>query len=256
MTAIALDERPTETQSAGRRIWNVVRLHVANPMPTLVMPWIITLAIFALNMAIWLMVVKVAGGVDNLDEGAFTYSGGVTWIIFFMPVVAVQTMNLNFRFALGFSVTRRDFYLGSAAYFVALSVLYATGITVLAGVERATNGWGIEAAFFAPWGLGELSLVSVWAIFLMSMLLVFFLGAAVATMWVRWKAYGLYAFFIGAAVLVVGVLWAITAANGWSAVGDFLTDHSIVTLVAFTLPLTLACAVFGYVCLRKATPRA
>lgn len=256
MSTATIDATHIAAPSRATRLWNVVRLHMANPVATLVVPWVITLAIFAINMAIMLMVVKAAGGSSNLDEDAFSYNGGVTWILFFMVAVAVQTMNLNFRFALGFSVTRRDFYLGSSMYFVLLSLVYGTGLTALAALERATGGWGIAAAFFAPWGLEELPLVTLWAIFLLAMLLFFFLGAAVATMWVRWKAYGLYTFFIGLAVLVVGAAWGITAIDGWPAVGDFLAERSLLQLVALTLPLTAASAVFGFFCLRGATPKA
>lgn len=238
-----------------RRVWNVVRLHVANPLPTLVVPWVITLVIFGLTLAIELMVVSVAGGVQNLDPDAFQYNGGISWIAIFMLITAVQAMSLTFRFALGFSVTRRDFYLGSALYFVLLALVYATGITVLAGIERATGGWGIRAAFFAPWGLGDQPLVSLWAAFALVLLLFFFLGAAVATVWVRWKAYGLYTFFLGLAALLVGAGWLITATESWEALFDYLTSHTLLQVTAWTLPVTLICAVVGYLFLRRATPR-
>lgn len=255
-SASATESSPSAQSSATRRAWNVVRLHIANPFPTLVLPWLITTAIFGLNMAIMLIVVRAAGGLDKLEDDAFTYNGGITWIAFFMIVVAVQTMNLNFRFALGFSVTRRDFYLGSAVYFVLLSLLYGTGVTVLAGVERATGGWGIDAAFFAPWGLASESLPSVWVTLTLVLLLFFFIGAAVATVWVRWKANGLYTFFIAFAALLVASGWLVTVTESWGAVGNYFLTHSIVQLMLWTLPVTAVCALAGYLFLRKATPRA
>lgn len=243
------------TASPARRIWDVVRLHLANPFPTLVLPWAITMAIFALNMAIMLIVVKAAGGLESLEDDAFAYNGGITWIVFFMIVVAVQTMNLNFRFALGFSVTRRDFYWGSVAYFVMLSLLYGTGVTVLAGIERVTDGWGIGAAFFAPWGLGSESLLDVWAVFTLVLLLFFFIGAAVATVWVRWKANGLYTFFIAFAAVLVAAGWLVTVAGKWGAAGEYFVTHSIVEIVLWTLPVTVVCMMAGFLFLRKATPQ-
>src|SRR5690606_23332803 len=137
---------------------------------------IITGIIFGVNAAIWLMVITAAGGREHLDVDAFQYNGGISWIVFFMTVVAVQAMNLTFRFALGFSVTRRDFYLGTALYFVLLSLMYSAGITVLAWVEDLTNGWGMDAAFFAPWELHQESLLTMWFLYFMVMLLFFFLG--------------------------------------------------------------------------------
>ncbi|WP_062208610.1 hypothetical protein [Demequina oxidasica] len=256
MTAIANTAAAPTAPAALQRIGNVVRLHVANPLPTLVVPWVITFIIFGLNIAIELIVVKAAGGLQNLDPDAFQYNGGISWIAIFMMITAVQAMNLTFRFALGFSVTRRDFYLGSSLYFVCLSLLYGTGITVMAGIERMTDGWGMNAAFFAPWGLVDQPLMSVWGIFVMTLLLFFFLGAAVATVWVRWKAYGMYAFFLGLAVLLVGAAWLITTSNSWGIVWGYLTDHSPVQVAAATLPVTLLCAGAGFLFLRRATPRA
>lgn len=256
MTATVNTGAPIKASTAPARIVNVMRMHVANPFPTLILPWLITFVIFGLNMAIVLMVTRAAGGIDNLEADAFQYNGGITWIAVFMLVTAVQAMNLTFRFALGFSVTRRDFYLGSALYFVLLSVIYATGITVLAGVERATDGWGMHAAFFAPWGLVDQPLGTLWVVYALVLLFFFFLGAAVATVWVRWKAYGMYAFFLGLALLVVGALWLITTTESWGAVFDYLAAHSLLQLVAWTLPATIASAVVGYLFLRRATPRA
>ena len=256
MTATDIRTTPTPVAGAPQRIWNVVRLHVANPTPTLVNPWVITAAIFAINLAIWLMVVRGAGGRDQVEPGAFTYNGGISWIVFFMMVVAVQAMSLSFRFALGFSVTRRDYYLGSSLYFVLLSVLYSVGITGFAALERLTDGWGLGAAFFAPWGLKDQSLLLVWFLYFMAMLLFFFLGAATATVWMRWQANGLYVFFIGLAVLIVAAAWIATVTESWGKVGEFFTTNSLATIGAWTLPLTALCGVVGYLLLRKATPRA
>lgn len=251
MTAVA--ERTVA--SAPTRIWNVVRLHLANPIPTLVLPWVITGIIFALNLAIWVMVANAAGGVENLEADAFSYNGGISWIIVFMMVVAVQAMNLTFPFALGFAVTRRDFYLGSALYFVLLSLLYSTALTVVATIESATDGWGLGAAFFAPYGLNDEPFAVLWAVYFGLMLLFFFLGAAVATVWVRWKAYGLYAFFIGLAALLVAAGWIITSTESWGDVGQFLTTTPPAALVAWTLPVTAVCAIVGFLFLRRATPK-
>jgi len=253
MTAL---DTPTAVTAAPVRLVNVMRMHVANPMTTLIVPWIITAIIFGVNLSIWLMVANAAGGSQNLEADAFQYNGGVSWIVVFMMVVAVQAMSLTFRFALGFSVTRREYYLGTAAYFVALSLLYATGLTLFAALERATAGWGLDAAFFAPFGLVDESLGLVWFLYLMTMLLFFFLGSAIATVWVRWRAYGLYAFFIGLALVLVAAGWGITAADAWGEVGEFLATTPLAQLAAWTLPVTVLSAVVGYLFLRKATPRA
>lgn len=253
MTAIAT--APPIVSTPVRRWWSVIKMHVANPWTTLIVPWFITAAVFGVNASIWAIVIQAAGGRENLEVGAFTYNGGISWIAIFMMVMAIQAMSLTFRFAIGFSATRRDYYIGTAIYFVLLSLKYVTGIVILAAIERATDGWGIGAAFFAPWGFRELPLATVWFVYLMVMLMFIFLGAAVATTWVRWKQYGLYGFFLVLAVVGVGAGWSITTAGAWPEVAEFFSSTSAIELALWTLPLTLVSASVGYLLLRRATPR-
>lgn len=238
-----------------QRLLNVVRLHVANPFPTLVAPWLITFVIFGLNLAVWNIVAQAAGGVENLDPDAFQYNGGILWIVVFMMVVGVQAMSLTFPFALGFAVTRRDFFWGSALYFVLLTVLYSTGLTALAWLERATDGWGIGGAFFQPFGALEESLNVVWFLFFAAMLVFFFVGAAVSAVWVRWRANGLYVFFIALAALIVGGLWVVGQLDAWAQIGEFFSTTSATAIAAWTLPVTAVSAIVGYLLLRRATSK-
>jgi hypothetical protein len=254
MTAIDTPA-PARTHSAAHRWANVMRMHAANPWPTLITPWLIFAAVFGLNYAIWRIIIASAGGRENLDLDAFVYNGGVTWILIFMMVVAVQAMNLTFQFALGFSVTRRDYYLGTVAYFVALSVFYTAGITAMAALERATDGWGVGGYFFAPFGLYDLPLWQVSVVFLAMFLLFFFLGSAVATVWVRWRATGLYIFFLTLAALLVAAVWIVASADAWGSVWGFFSGNSALENVSWTLVLTAASALSAYVMLRRATAR-
>jgi len=172
----------------------------------------------------------------------------------YMMVTAVQAMSATFRFALGMSVTRRDYYLGTVLYFAMLSVLYAAGLTVLGWVEQLTDGWGLGGYFFAPVGLDSQPLwLRAYAI-LVLLLMFFFVGATFAAVWMRWKVNGLLTTFFAIAVVLVGLAWWATDAGLWGVVGDFFTEHSIVVLLAWTLPFTAAAALTGFGLLRRATP--
>ena len=252
MTAI-VDTVPAVPLS--RRWASVIRIHMANPWPTLVTPWLITVAIFGLNYAIWHIVLMAAGD-GRVDPGAFQSNGGITWIFVYMVVVAVQSMNQTFRFAMGFSFTRRDYYLGTAAYFAALSAFYALGITLLAGVEHLTNGWGVDGAFFAAAFTKDLPLIQVAYVYFVVLLFLFFLGTAAATVYVRWATNGMFIFFGSLAIVLVGASWIVTRSDGWETVGTFFTDHGLATIVSWSLPLTALAALAGYSFLRRATPRA
>ncbi len=251
----AMTTRPATVAPLTHRIVNVLRLHIANPWQTLITPWLVYAAIFGASLAIWYAVVTAAGGRDQIDPDAFSTNGGSSWIFVYMMVIAIQAMNLTFSFALGLGMTRRDYYLGTSAYFVALSAMYAAGITVLGGVESATDGWGVGGSFFASWPVADLSSWQQFLVyFLLANLFVFF-GAAAGSVWVRWRSLGLY-LFLGA-ILALGIawVWGTTAADSWGAVGDFLTGNSVLTIVLWTVPVTLAAGVAGHLFLRRATPR-
>lgn len=253
MTVVALPA--VVAPPLGRRIWNALRLHAANPWPTLIIPWLVFAAVFGLNLLIWYIVTVAVGGKQNLDADAFDYNGGVTWVLVFLLVMAVQAMSLTFRFALGVGMTRRDYYIGTLAYLAMLASLYAFGIAALAQVERLTDGWGLGGRFFAPWLLADLPAWQVWYLNAVVGLLLAMLGAVAATVWVRWKALGLYGFFGVVALLGVGVGWLMTVSRSWGSLGVYLSTHEPVLIATWTLPVSAACAGAGYLLLRRATPR-
>lgn len=255
MTVVALPAA-VPAPPLSRRLWNAVRLHAANPWPTLIIPWLVFAGVFGLNLAIWYIVTIAAGGSQNLDADAFDYNGGVTWVLVFLLVMAVQAMSLTFRFALGIGMTRRDYYVGTVAYLAALAAMYAAGIAVLAQVERLTDGWGLGGRFFAPWFLADLPVWQLWYLNAVVGLLFAMIGAVAATVWVRWKAVGIYVFFFLAAVLLIGVAWLMGVTESWAPLGRYLTTHEPALIVTWTLPVAALCAGIGYLLLRRATPRA
>lgn len=239
----------------GRRVLNALRLHLANPWPTLGLPWAIFGTVFLLNYAIWAVVAAAAGGRDKLDPDAFQYNGGSSWILVFLVVAAVQAMSLTFRFALGLGMTRRDYYLGTVAYLGVMSITFALAMAAFAQVENASDGWGMGGRFFQPWFLPDASFLELVYLYAVGGIVLASIGAAAAAMWVRWKAYGLYAFFVGLAVLVIGGLWLVSVASGWDEVGDYLGRTSPMLVVSWGLPVTALCLGAGWLLLRRATPR-
>lgn len=258
MTAATLDTVATpkvRTDSLGR-IFHAARLHAANPWGTLILPWLIMLAIFGTSYAIWSLIAMANGGVENLKPDAFVYNGGGFWALFYMMVVAIQAMNLTFKFALGMSLTRHEYYLGSAGYFTMLAALYAAGWTVGAALERATDGWGLNASFFIPVFMQDLPLWHLGFMWLTLYLFFMFLGAAVATVYVRWGSNGLVSFFVLLALLLIAGVWAIVKFDWGPAIGSWLTGTPVLGIFAWTLVPTAVFGVVGYLLLRRATPRA
>ena len=247
MTAIAV-------APAGKRIATTVRIHVANPWTLIIAPWLILMGVFVLNLAIWQIVLIAADG-RQLDANAFRTNGGVSWVVFYMAVVAIQAMNQTFSFVVGLGATRRDYFLGTAATFVALSVFYGVGIALLSEVEHLTNGWGVNGAFFAPIPFDALPLWEFALVYALAMAFMMFVGSAIGAMFVRWGASGIMTFFAVLALLLVGSLFVIAKTNAWAQFGHFFTNHSVMQLALFSLPVTVVAGFAGYAIMRRATPK-
>lgn len=246
--------RPGKTLN---RIFAVTRLHFVNPWSIVVVPGLILLMILLVNITIWWLILSnVESAADRADvrEG-FGYSGASFFIFVYMMVVAVQSLNLTFPYALGYGVTRREFYLGSSVAFVLLSAFWAVTLTVLAFVEEATNGWGVSGRMFSAIYFGEGDWYQRLFLFFVTFLFFFFVGQGVASLYVRWKANGLLIFFGLTAVLLVGSVALITRTNSWGTVVDWFAATGPYGLAALSLIPAAIAALGGYAVLRHATPK-
>lgn len=254
MTTAHLTPAPT---FAGfpRRVASVVRLNTANPGTTIIMPWMILGIIFVANWLIWWVIATANGTGDasSVAEG-LQWSGASAWILFYMGVVAIQTINLTFPLALGYGVTRREFWVGTSVTFVLLSAGYTIAFTALAALEEATGGWWIGGRMFTAAYFGDIWYERLFIVFTL-LLLFFFTGAAVATLFVRWKANGVVAFFAALGFLLIGLIALATLTNSWAAVGETLGRLGYLGVLSWSYVITLAAAIFGYLVLRRATPR-
>ena len=249
----------TQVQYSGgelQRILNVTRLHLTNKFPLMVMPLLILGFIFLVNYFIWWLIASVTDeeGAANAAEG-MQFSGASTFIFIYMLVVAVQAVNLTFPFALGYSVTRRDFYLGSSLMFALLSVYYAAIMTIMAVIERATNGWGFNGAMFDVVYFGADNPLQQFALYLLVFLFFFFVGAATASVYVRWRANGMYVFWAVLTFLVIGLVALTTVTDSWPLVGEWFVANGPIGVALWSLLPTALAALTGFVLLRKATPK-
>jgi hypothetical protein len=91
------------------RIANVLRLHIRGWHYWLLVPLSIVLSSFVIN----LIISVILGGKTAI------YTGGLSSIYIYMLVLGSLTVKETFAFALGFSVRRRDYYLGTLVMAVA-----------------------------------------------------------------------------------------------------------------------------------------
>ncbi|WP_291040373.1 hypothetical protein [Herbiconiux sp.] len=244
---------------SGSRVIPVVRLHFVNRFSMLVLPWIILGFIFLVNLAIWWIVMSaVSPDADRADvQEGLQWSGASFYIFVYMMVLGVQAIALTFPFALGFSATRRDFWLGTSLTFVLLSAIYAAGMTVLALIEVATGGWGLGGRMFTAlyFGGDATPWFARFFLFFATFLFFFFVGALAAVIYQRWRVNGMLIFFGALTVALVGGVALITFSESWPAVGAWFVETGASGVVAWSLVPTGLAALVGYAILRRTTPK-
>ncbi len=238
------------------RLGSVIKLHFANPWTSISFPWIILGIIFLANLAIWTLIFMSTPPEDHAGIAAgLQWSGASLFIFVYMMVVAIQSINITFGFALGYGVTRRDYYIGTSIQFLLLAAIFTAGLTVMSVIEELTGGWGMggqmfTAAYFGdgPWYERAFAYFTLFAFFL-------FIGAAFGAVYVRWKATGITLFFVALTAILIAALFLIIATDSWPIVGNFFAGAGLLGTYAWSLVLTAIAAVSGFLLLRRATPR-
>ena len=254
MTTITI--APPASRTGSSRVLANAKLIVSNPMTTLILLWIILGIIFAVNWLIWLLIVTSAGpdAMANASQG-MAWSGASMYLFVYMMVIAIQAVNASFPLALGWGSTRRDFSLGSAVVWVALSLIYSVGFTILSVIERVTNGWGLGGVMFNAIYYGDAPWYERFLLSLAVFLFFFFVGSALAAAYVRWKAMGLIVFFALLTLLLIGGAAGGTFTDawprGWATIGGLGGGG----IAAWSLVITVVAGLIGWLLLRKATPR-
>lgn len=236
------------------RVWNVVRLHSVNRAVYFGIPWLVIGAAWAVSMLISALILYSGADPDNMNEGM-----GNSWAVisplWYMCAVAVLAIAQSFPFALGFGVTRRDFYLGTSLMFLLTSVANGVALATLATLEEATNGWGLRTRMFTALFFSDTTWLSNAFVFTVIQLCIFFIGACVATVYMRWRVWGMLIFWSLFAIAVLGSVTFLSLTEQWGRVGRWFAGQSTVSVFAWLLVLVAIAAVTGFAILRRATPK-
>jgi hypothetical protein len=254
MTAITAESPlPLRRNEAAKRVLAVTRLHFVNKVQILYTPMIVLGLIFLLNLAIWYII--VASNPSTSGSNHLGYSGAVSYIFVYSTVVAIQVILRSFPFSLGFGVTRRDFYLGTALSFVILSVLFSIILTIMSSIEIATNGWGVGGRMFEPNYFTNSFWLARFVMYLAVFLFCLFVGSVGATIYMRWRSTGIVSFLVGIAIILVGIVAIVTLNHRWVALGSWFATTGAFGVTLWTLIPSAVAAICGFLVLRRATPK-
>ncbi|MBW8871247.1 MAG: hypothetical protein JF618_03410 [Leifsonia sp.] len=242
--------------AAWDRVWRIVRLNLVNKWTVIWIPAMIMFFIWLVNWLIWWIILGATSPADRADAMDGTqWSGGAFYVFVYMLIVGIQMISATFPFALGYSVTRRDFALGSGLTFVLLGAGWALGFTVLSTIEEWTNGWGLGGHLFTSVYFGGETFFGRLFIVFVGMLFFFAVGAFSASLFMRWRMNGILVAGAVLALLIVGAIALITYTQSWPAVGDWFAANGPLGVTAWLLVPTALAAVAGYAVLKRATPR-
>lgn len=228
------------------RVIAVARLQAMGRRDGLLWPLVILGIAFAVNLFLF-------GSMgDELGDRPIT--GGLASVYITALAFGAVAISQQFPFALGMSVTRREFAAALSLFVLAQTVIYAVLLVVLQAVEEATDGWGIRLRFF---GLGVIDAYGVptqLLIYAMPMLLMSLTGIALGTLYVRWRTNGVFSAICGFLLVAGGAAGLVTRYGGWPAIGHWLQEQSTLALFA-GLPAVVAALLAGlsWATLRRAT---
>jgi hypothetical protein len=232
-----------------RRVLAAARLHYFHPLAALGIPWLVVGIAFAINLALWSL-----AGIDQASDGdAFT--GGVSSLYITVMVAYVTSVTQLLPYAMGISVSRRTFYLATALVAVVEAVGYGIVIALLAEIEEATGGWGAALEFWAPAAMNVDNFALQVLLSGAPMLALMFIGMGFGVVYKRWGQAAVWGLILGSLVFFGALAILVTGLEAWGAVGRWLGDQSLTTLVA-GLPLVLAAAVaaLAWLGLRRVVP--
>lgn len=226
------------------RVMTVMAIQTRDKLGWFILPW----GILALSFVINVLVSVLLGGKVAI------YTGGVASIYIYMLAVGALIIKETFPFAIGFSVRRTDYFLGTMAIVVATCAAYAFLLSLLSLIEGSMiSNWGIGLHFFHLPYWSDASFIGQFWTYFTVMLFLFVLGFAPASLYRRFGLVGLLASF--AVIGVIGTVFTVLATyqQWWVSIFHWLGQWSAVQYAWWLAPMTLICALGSYALLRRAS---
>jgi hypothetical protein len=215
------------------RVLAAARLQLVHPLVILGVPWMVGTVSFAINWAVWRIV-----DIRSL-EGDDGVTGGVLALYITVLVVFVQAVTQLMPFAMGISLSRRSYFLGTCLVGVGMALGFGVALALLDAVESVTGGWGVGLHFWTPSLLDVDGFLPQVAASGAPMLALIAAGVGMGVVSKRWGPNGVWGLVISSIVVLGAAAALVTWMGAWLDLGRWLADQSLMTL-AVGLPLALA----------------
>ncbi|NEW40186.1 ABC transporter permease [Nocardia cyriacigeorgica] len=227
-----------------RRALSVSRIHtVAWP---LLVAWPVGILVVAFLIP-WVIFLLVDAGEDNV-------TGSVSAVLGVSLAFYAGAMTQTFPFALGMSVTRRDYF--AATLLVAAVQIVGTGVLLwgLGLIEEATDGWGVKMVMFDIPGQFTANPAIQLGTYLAMLALIAGTGLVMGALYQRWRVTGVYsllaALLIGFGLAAIVITWQ----SWWPEVGRWFADSPrVVPMVLLPGVLAAVSTAGAWAALRRST---
>ena len=260
MTTATL-ERPISgigenNQSSLQRIWNTTKLQYTDRQWLIYTPMIIIGGAFLITLAIVFIAMGATGewGRDsNFIEG-MEYSWAVLAPIWYMPTAAIMAINPTIHLAFAYSLTRREFYLGTVLAYAIAALIQASLVTVWWFIEKATVGYGLGVRFIDSAVYTDASWYNVFLIAALLYFSILGISTFIAVMYLRWKVWGVLLTVAALIILILGTATVVTMLQVWPEFMNFVAQQTEM-FFAWVAGIALFSLLLGYLFSRRITPQ-
>ncbi|WP_135555410.1 hypothetical protein [Paenibacillus cymbidii] len=224
------------------RITGVVRMYYRDKFSWFMLPWIILLSSFVVNLATAYFVEEEI------------YTGGIMSIFIYFFVAGIIGLAQMFPFALGMSVRRKDFMLGTAGAVLVNSVIVAVVLYMLAAIERGlSGGWNLGLHFFSlPYWSDGSAAQQLWVNFTV-IFWMYVCGFFISSIFRRFGRGGMFAAAIAFSLIGMIGSYVVTYNNWWGAIFDWFAGSTMIELALWIDAVIVVQAAAAYAMLRRAT---
>ncbi|GIN20365.1 hypothetical protein [Siminovitchia fordii] len=225
-------------------IQSVVNIHIKDKWGWFYIPSLILSSSFLVNLLVSLLI--------NNDEKF--YSGGVTSILVYALVLGIIVVAQSFPFAIGMSITRKDYFFGTVLMGLATSFTIGALLGVFSYIEYISNGWGNRFHFFYfPYLNDGTNFLEKLPMFMILAAFLFFLGFFISSFARRYGGKGIL--ILSLSTLVAGsiVVLLFHHYHVWSDIFQWLLSQTAAELSYWLLPLILINMAASFLLLKKAS---
>lgn len=206
-------------------------------------PWLTLFTVFVVTQALF----SVVSSSDDME-----FNGAAFILLIYGFVYSIVLVAQSFPLLVGLSVSRKDFFYGTASVLVAASLLNGAIFSFLSGMERITGYWWHDFRFFDYPYLTEGSyfprLVVLSLLLMVYQMFGFFLGCLHR----RFKSKGVWLFFIITGLVYLAASYVPEVRHLGNDIIEWGTGRTAFELSLLLLPLIVLLAACSRLLIRRA----